>query len=767
MKPLVAACVLCVLIPGLGLAQVPAGTISGVVHDQASAAIRGAEVQAISRATGHVRKTTTGEQGDYSISALLAGEYDVVVQAVRFQRIVRAATVEAGTTTRSDFVLPVGEVTESVRVEAATPQIRFDAASVSGSITRDQIEGLPLNGRSFLELGKLEPGVQQPGAANRNRTILPVLGGPAANTGGPRFTVDGGSVTAVALGGSQMGFSQEVVQEFQVSTANFDLAAGMTDTGSINVVTRGGGNQPRGTTFYFFRDHNLAAYPVLTRDSANPNPFFQRQQFGFAAGGPVRRDRVFYFGNWERNDQRAVVGTTLLVPDFAHLSRVTGSPFLGDLLNVRLDAKISDAHTIFGRYSHDGSGAFGPAAAVAGGSANAYPSNWNRVDTAADQSLVALTSVLWPTLVNDLRFSAFVLSSQGGDARDEDCPRCLGLNQPSITVAQTGLVIGNSNTTDNLERRFHLTDSLTWQASTHRARFGFDWEHNRDRNLIWSNEPVTITLFSPARVRAYNAQPAVPQLERIALPPAFHTMDDILQLPLQTMTVGIGEPGVSQENGGFVRRWNTVWLYAEDAWQVHERVTLTYGLGWGFDGVLNHDLSKPPLLAPLLGSDGLGPTRREWTNFSPAAGVTWTPGSDRKTVIRAAAGRFYRPHGLTSAMDAERVALGPPGLGRQNVPGSAVAQSSAGQSRVCPWARRWTSAFSTLFTGADSDGQFFQRSGTPNSQTAWPTPIGRCSRSRSASRRSPVDIPRGSGRSPSAVHVNVGLQRELWPRTWS
>ena len=406
MKRLVAACVLCLVLPRVGLAQVPTGTITGVVQDQARAVIGGADVQAVSRATGHMRNTTTGERGGYSIPALLPGDYDVTIEADGFQRIVRAVTVEAGGTTTADFVVRVGDVAESVRVEAATPQLRFDAASVSGSISRDQIEGLPLNGRSFLELGKLEPGVQQPAAANRNRTILPVLGAPAANVGGARFTVDGGSVTAMALGGSQMGFSQEGLQEFQISTVNFDLAAGMTDAGSINVVTRGGGNQPKGTIFYFFRDHNLAAYPVLVRDPDNPDPFFQRQQFGFAAGGPVRRDRVFYFGSWERNDQDAVAGTTLLVPDFAHLSRVTSSPLVGDLFTARLDAKVSDRHTLFARYSHDGSRAFGPAA-IGGGSPNAYPSNWNRIVTNADQGLVALTSVLRPTLVNDLRLSVF------------------------------------------------------------------------------------------------------------------------------------------------------------------------------------------------------------------------------------------------------------------------------------------------------------------------------------------------------------------------
>ena len=477
--------------------------------------------------------------------------------------------MEAGSTTTADFVVRVGDVAESVRVEAATPQIRFDAASVSGSISRDQIEGLPLNGRNFLELGKLEPGVQQPAAANRNRTILPVLGATAANVGGARFTVDGGSVTAMALGGSQMGFSQEGLQEFQVSTVNFDLAAGMTDAGSINVVTRGGGNQPKGTIFYFFRDHNLAAYPVLIRDPNNPDPFFQRQQFGFAAGGPVRRDRVFYFGSWERNDQDAVAGTTLLVPDFAHLSRVTSSPLVGDLFTARLDAKVSDAPDVLCALL-----------------ARWQPRVWTCRCRHRRRFAKRVPVELEPHRHQRGSGSGGVDQRASADARQRPAAFRLrrqlaavaapvkrtvrgasGLGQPSITIAQTGLVIGNAIATDNLARRFHLTDSIIWQATTHRVRVGLDWEHNRDRNLIWSNEPVTMTLFAPGRVRTHNSQPGVPQQERIPLPTAFRTIDDILQLPLQSMTVGIGDPGVPQEDGGVVRRWNTVWLYAEDAWR--------------------------------------------------------------------------------------------------------------------------------------------------------------------------------------------------------
>ena len=196
-----------------------------------------------------------------------------------------------------------------------------------------------------------------------------------------------------------------------------------------------------------------------------------------------------------------------------------------------------------------------------------------------------------------------------------------------------------------------------------------------------------------------------------------------------------------------VRRWNTVWLYAEDAWRLHDRVTLTYGLGWGFDGVLNHDLSKPALLAPLLGSDGLGPTRPAWDNFAPAAGVIWTPSSDRKTVLRAAAGRFFRPHGLTSSMDAERVALGPPGLGRQLVPGSAILNPLPGIPGVS--GRHAAGLFRPYIVhrrrchGGPSGDQGHSRHG------AWPMPIGRCSRLRSPSRRVPRSFP-PTCRNPSA-----------------
>jgi hypothetical protein len=177
-------------------------------------------------------------------------------------------------------------------------QLHLDTFEISGVTTRTVIDGVPLNGRNFLELAKLEPGAQQATRGSNNRVFVPLLASPAGgnNGRGTRVTVDGGSIMQIGNGGAAMGFSQEVVQEFQVSTTNFDLSTGMTASGSINVATRSGGNDWHGLGFYFFRDHYLSAYPALKRDAFDPDPFFQRQQFGAAAGGPVLECPIFCTG---------------------------------------------------------------------------------------------------------------------------------------------------------------------------------------------------------------------------------------------------------------------------------------------------------------------------------------------------------------------------------------------------------------------------------------------------------------------------------------
>ena len=683
---------------GFAIAQTPTGSIAGVVRDPSGATVSAVQIRLVGTSTGFSRTIATSAQGDYSFPALLAGEYNVSVEAHGFLRMDRQAIVEAGTTTSADFTLRVGDTKDSVTVDGASPQIHYDSHTVGGVVTQSEIQDLPLNGRSFLELAKLEPGVQPPSRSVDGRTLVPVLGAPGGggtSGSGTRVTIDGGSIMTPGYAGSRMGFSQESVQEFQISTMNFDLSTGITTSGAINVVTRSGGNDFHGAAFYFFRDHNLAAYPALNRDPANPDPFFQRRQFGAVLGGPIRRNRVFFFANWERNEQRGVAGTTL-VEDFAPFSGVTPSPTFDDQVSARVDARVSNTHTAFLRYSHDGNRAFAPA----NGQTNAYPSSWFDTLSWADQNLLGLTSVFRPTLINDLRFSYFFASSSTLPAQPQDCAGCLGIGAPSINVPQAGLAIGQSQTVLGLGRRFQLNDSVTLQRGVHRTRFGFDWEHNRGESLVSNNQPVTMTLFSPDQVRAFNELPQTPANLRIPLPAAFNTLNDVLSLPLQSFTVGIGDPRVPEENGGNTRTSYSVRMFVQDTWRVLPRLTLNYGLAWNVDRNQNYDLSKPALLAPILGADGLGPTRKQWRNFSPSLGLAWSPSRDARTVIRAGASIFY-DFLVQPNLDPERALLGPPGLGRQNIAGSSVTNPLSGIPGVPPGTSLDFRVAPTRFTGAD------------------------------------------------------------------
>ena len=500
------------------------------------------------------------------------------------------------------------------------------------------------------------------------------------------MSIDGASIMAISAIGAALSVSQHVVEEFQISTVNMDLSTSLTSNGSINIVTRSGGNDNHGSGFYFYRDNDLAAYPGLRPDPTNPDPFFQRQQFGYQFGGPIRKDRVFFFTSYERNDQQGVLSIQPGTPEFAPLGGVFPSPLAGNQINLRIDGRLHPKHNAFLRYTHDGSRSFGP-------NANSLlPSGWSRVTNWGDQSLVALTSVLSPSVVSDLRFSYFFFSAPETAARTEDCPGCLGLGAPRINIPDAGVAFGGRQSSSFVGRRYQLAESLALQKGSHRLRFGFDWEHARASNQRIDQEPATINLYSPRQVRQSNQNPAAVQ---IPLPSSFLTLNDILQLPLRNFLTSVGPGLVPQRDFRKYRRQDIYRLYASDTWRITPRLTVNYGLAWAYEPrSLNTDLSKPKLLEPILGSDGLKAVAAQKANFSPAVGFAWAATADGKTVIRGGAGRYFDPVSLTnSSIQNERLALSPAGTGRRtNIPGSSISyQGGSLEFNQRP----------TLFTGAN------------------------------------------------------------------
>ena len=653
------------LTTSLSLAQVPTGTISGVVSDETGAVIPNANISIKNKATGFERQVTSGVDGAFSAPALAAGVYEVRVEVKGFRTVVREATVETGATTTADMHLSVGQTTEIVNVEAATAQVEYERHSIDGVVTRQEVQGLPLNGRSFMQLAATQPGVTVSSASTSQYNTLfniSILGGASGNTA---ISVDGGPVKDTIEGaGTSMNFSQEVVQEFQVSSVNFDLSTDITSTGSVNVVTRSGSNQFHGSGYYFFRDHNMAAYPVLNRSLINPNPFFARRNPGFWLGGPIIKDKLFFFFNYEYMNQLQTFSVAPDLPSVSGLTSNFGSPYKSKTLSARFDYKLSANHSLFARYSHDGNQGLGPN----GGSP--FPSSWLKNVNWSDQSVLGVTSALKPTLVNDFRFSYAYWHNRNLFPSSSDCPNCLGLGFPQLTLqGSSNFQVGDtSNATQGRDlRRFTWQDNMTWQKGSHRIRFGTLLEHHTGTGFWGYCDPACAVAFSPEFLVSTLTAAGVGAFFP-TLPKTIKTNQDLMNLPFAGAVVGLGDPSQPPPyNVDLAKPNNRYRVYGQDSWKITPKFTANYGLAWEYESNLfNEDLSKPAYLAPLYGSD-LSPTKTNPGNFSPSIGFAWNVGKDNKTVIRGGAGLYYDTEQLYRRLQ-ERSEIGPLGNGRVQEP---------------------------------------------------------------------------------------------------
>src|SRR5262249_28518002 len=285
------------------------GTVWGRVSDPNGGVVLDVLITLRNRAIGYERAAQTDQDGLYQIAGLAAGSYQIEVRATGFRaQVVDEIAIDTGRTVVQDFQLQIGSLEQELSVTAMTPLVDPATTSVGRVIDQTAVRDLPLNGRNFLELSQLEPSVKalsgtNPGTLANNYTRVTVAGSFFSQT---RISVDGSTINDRFVGGTTQNFSQESVQEFQISTFNFDLASGTPGAGVVNIISRRGENNVHGSGLFYYRDHNLAAYPGLARDPRNMSPFFARRQSGFSLGGPIKRDRLFWFGNYEHNDQDAV-----------------------------------------------------------------------------------------------------------------------------------------------------------------------------------------------------------------------------------------------------------------------------------------------------------------------------------------------------------------------------------------------------------------------------------------------------------------------------
>ncbi len=667
------------------LAQAPDGTITGVVTDSSGAVVPDASVVITDKATNTSRTLTSNGSGVFSAPALPPGDYEVRANMTGFRTTQRDAHVTAGSTTTVDMLMSVGESREVVTVEAASAQINYDNHAVAGIIPRESIQDIPLNGRNSLQLASLEPGVTiAPGSTSQFNSMftITILGGAGGN--GARITIDGGVINDEVEGNSSMNFSQEIVQEFQLSAVNFDASTGVASNGAVNIVTRSGSNQFHGSAYYYYRDHNMAAYPGLIRSAANPNPFFQRKNPGFWVGGPIKKDKLFYFGSYEHMAQTSVISDQNDLPSLQPLNGIFPSPLHYNWITVRLDYHLSEKHNAFLRFSHDGNKDFGPYTATGNPSAWVYNANWS------DQYIGGLTSTLTPTLVNDARLVYHYWQNEGPNSNPSDCTLpCVGSGLPSIIsmVGSSTFTYGAGNDPNGPQyhqnRSYQVTDTVTWQKGDHRIRFGIDLEHTTTAYKPWDKcDPACISVFSPEQTLAQGKN--FPAGAFATLPSLVNSTQALLNLPIDPITsaiysgVGIGNgsfPGIYEHGTGGVN--NRFHPWASDTWKATQSLTVNFGLGYDLEtGLFSSNLPLPQYLAPIVNgqnggvASGVGKAAQpNKLDFAPMAGFAWALGKDKKTVIRGGAGLYWDTVNVWQQFTGD-ASVGPLGDGRFTVAGS-------------------------------------------------------------------------------------------------
>lgn len=656
------------------------GIIVGTAADESGAIIPNVTITITNKATSVSRSATTNAEGYFSAPALPAGDYQVKAEAPGFRTLERDATLQVGGTLTVNLPMTLGGTKEVVTVEAASAQMNYEKHEIAGVIEHSTIEDLPSNGRDYIQLATLEPGVQiTSGTIGQFNSLfyVSVLGSGFRTA----ITVDGGNVSDnidVAGGGQSMNFTQEVVQEFELSELNIDLSSPIQTGGSINVVTRSGSNDFHGSAYFFYRDHNMAAYPNLFRVGPK-NPFFVRRNPGASLGGPIIKDKLFFFFNYEFLNQVQAQSINSTDPAFQAVQGTYASPYDAKKITLRFDYHLNTKNNFFLRYSHDGNDGFGPALTYGD------PSNWPHNVNWADQSILGLTTLLTPNLVNDLRIQYNYWNNHNLPASPSDCSGpCTAGTLPAVVFFVPGSALPavgpnlNSPQARNT-RRYELVESLSWQKGSHRLKFGGDLNPTYSAGLWGFCTPMCVGAVSPTFIRQI-LPPFLVSALFPTLPTALTSDAQVLNLPVYNLVAsifsGVGTGSVPLPAAYYYdknKNYDQFRAYFQDVWKLRPNLTVNYGLAWNAQtGFYNSQLPKPQLLAPILGTgpDNLGPTVNNLHEFQPAIGFAWSPFKDNKTVIRGGAGIYWdSTPGYYKLREA--AALGPPGSARNTLSASA------------------------------------------------------------------------------------------------
>jgi len=666
--------ILCILSASFVLAQSPNGTISGIVQDPSGRAIPDAEIVVVNDLTSLHYQTKTNSEGIYVIQNLPPGPYRLQVSKTGFKTLIKPDLILTVQDALSvSFTLMLGSVAEVVTVEGGAPLVNTTDASVSTIVDRQFAENLPMNGRSFQTLIYLTPGVVATPTTPSDSGQFTVNGqraasnywmvdGVSANIGIGASTAPGngigGTIGSVsALGGTNSLVSVDAMQEFRIETSTFAPEFGRTPGGQISIVTRSGTNAFHGTAFDYLRNDAFDAsnwFNGYTNNPPLPKAEERQNDFGGTFSGPIRRDRTFFFFSYEGLRLRLPQTSLTEVPDLnarevaipemqpylnafpkpngtdnqatgvAQFNASYSNPASLDAYSLRMDHRLSNSWSLFGRYSYS------PSKVVVRGPSQAL----SVVQPFQVKSQTATGGATWMAsseIGNDLRINYSFASASthqyldnfGGAVALATLPfpgevagKTTLFEVQILSLGQPGL-LSTGQAAKNAQKQFNVVDTFFLQRGKHSLKAGVDF-----RQLAPSSTPYEY-FQSPVFSNVTSSESGMT---------AYAFVESRNSVPFRFHNLGV---------------------YGQDTWHLTAALTITYGLRWDVDfapsfpggpsipALTGYSLSDLSNLA--IAPAGTPPFHTTYDNFAPRVGVAYQIFRNPKymTVVRGGFGVFY------------------------------------------------------------------------------------------------------------------------------
>src|SRR4029077_3613538 len=326
------------------------GSIQGAILDPHGATVGSAKITITNKATGVKISPVVTAAGEYNSGPLSPGDYVVRVEAAGFKAVEQTVTVQVGNIANAPVTLEIGSTSTVIEVEGSAVTLNTEQSTIQGVVTTDQIENLPINGRNFLDLAQLEPGVQIQDGGDFDPTKKGFssisFGGRFGRTA--RIEVDGLDISDETVGTTTQNIPINSIKEFQVSQSSLDLATELTSSGTVNIATRSGANEMHGQGFFYYRGDATSA------KIGNPPAVYDRRQYGASLGGAFKKDKLFYFGSFERTKQDLLSSVTFdSTTPFQVLSGSYNAPFRDTQYLGRLDYQLTSNFHLFYKFAYE------------------------------------------------------------------------------------------------------------------------------------------------------------------------------------------------------------------------------------------------------------------------------------------------------------------------------------------------------------------------------------------------------------------------------